>query len=74
MKPFDQPNIIIVIILVHNSGPGGYHFIYFLFFWKSLLNLLQFCFGFMFGFFGSAACGILTPWAGTEPLHCKVKS
>ena len=29
-------------------------------FWKSLLNLLQSCFCFMFWFFGFKACGILT--------------
>ena len=26
-----------------------------------LLNLLQYCFGFMFWFFGCEACGILAP-------------
>ena len=40
MRPFGQPNIIIVIILVHNSGPGGYHFIYFLFFLKIFIKFV----------------------------------
>ena len=45
---------------------------YFLFFWcgpflKSLLDLLQYCFCFMFCFFGLEACGILVPWPGIEP-------
>ena len=31
------------------------------FFKKSLLNLLQYCFCFMFWIFGLEACGILTP-------------
>ena len=30
-------------------------------FWKSLLNLLQYCFCFMFQFFGHKACGMLAP-------------
>ena len=34
---------------------------------KSLLNLLQFCFYFMFWFFGGKVCGILTCWPGIEP-------
>ena len=34
---------------------------------KSLLNLLQFCFYFMFWFFGGKVCGILTRWPGIEP-------
>ena len=38
-----------------------------LFFLKSLLNLLQYCFCFMFWFFGHEACGILAPWTGIEP-------
>ena len=36
-------------------------------FLKSLLNLLQYCFCFMFWFFGFEAYGILTPWPGIEP-------
>ena len=46
---------------------------YFLFFlmWiiflKSLLNLLQYCFHFMFWFFGREACGIRVPQPGIEP-------
>ena len=44
-----------------------------LFFWcepflKSLLNLLQHCFWFIFRFFGREACGILNPWPGIEPV------
>ena len=34
---------------------------------KSLLNLLQYSFCFMFWFFGCEACGILAPWPGIEP-------
>ena len=34
---------------------------------KSLLNLLQYCFCFMFWFFGPKACGILAPQPGIEP-------
>ena len=37
------------------------------FFFKSLLNLLQYYFCFMFWFFGHEACGILAPWLGIEP-------
>ena len=36
-------------------------------FLKSLLNLLQYCFCFMFCFFGREACGILAPQPGIEP-------
>ena len=45
-------------------------------FLKSLLNLLQYCFCFMFCFFGLEACGILVPRSGIElhPLHWKAKS
>ena len=32
-----------------------------------LLNSLQYCFCFMFGFFGHQANGILTPGPGVEP-------
>jgi len=34
---------------------------------KSLLNLLQYCFFFMFWFVGCEACGILAPGQGVEP-------
>ena len=37
-------------------------------FLKSLLNLLQYCFCFMFWFFGHEACGILAPRPGIEPV------
>ena len=33
---------------------------------KSLLNLLQYCFHFMFCFFGCKASGISAPWLGTK--------
>ena len=36
-------------------------------FFKSLLNLSQCCFCFMFWFFGHQAFGILTPWPGIKP-------
>ena len=36
-------------------------------FLKSLLNLLQYCFCFMFWFFGREACGILAPRLGIKP-------
>ena len=35
-------------------------------FLKSLLNMLQYCFCFMFWFFGPEACGILAPQPGIE--------
>ena len=38
----------------------------FFFIFKSLLNLLQHCFCFMFWFFGPEACGILVPWPGIK--------
>ena len=34
---------------------------------KSLLNLLQYFFCFIFQFFGQEACGILAPWAEIKP-------
>ena len=37
-------------------------------FLKSLLNFLQYCFCFMFQFFGQEACGILAPSPGIEPI------
>ena len=33
---------------------------------KSFLNLLQYCFCFMFWFHGCEPCGILAPWPGIE--------
>ena len=36
-------------------------------FLKSVLNLLQYCFCFMFWFFGREACEILALWPGVEP-------
>ena len=53
---------------------GIYHV---LFFDKSLLNLLKYCFCFMFWFFGCEACGILVLQPGglnPQPLHWKEKS
>ena len=47
-----------------------YLFFKFFFMWiflKSLLNLLQYFFCFMFGFFGCEACGILAPRPGIKP-------
>ena len=43
------------------------HFFFFFSFFKSLLNLLQYCFCFMFWFFGHEACGIFAPQPGIEP-------
>ena len=37
-------------------------------FLKSLLNLLQCCFCFVFWFFGRKACEFLAPWPGIEPV------
>ena len=50
----------------------GAFFFFFKIFWcgpflKSLLNLLQYCFCFMFWFFGHKACGILAPRPEIEP-------
>ena len=39
------------------------------FFFKSLSNLLQYCFCFLFQFVGQEACGILVPQSGIEPTH-----
>ena len=41
-----------------------------------MLNLLQYCFCFMFWFFGLKVRGILAPPPGIypHPLHCKIKS
>ena len=36
-------------------------------FLKSLFNLLQYYFCFVFWFFGHKACGILALWAGIQP-------
>ena len=33
-----------------------------------ILNLLQYCFFFMFWFFDHAACRVLAPWPGIEPM------
>ena len=48
-------------------------FLFEIFFWcgsflKSLLNLLQYCFCFMFHFFGLETCGILAPQPGIKPI------
>ena len=37
-------------------------------FLKSLLNLLQYCFCFIFRFFGPETCGILAPQPGIKPV------
>ena len=52
-------------------GASGILFFKDFFFWcglflKSLLNLLQYCFCFMFWFFGPKARGILPPRPGIE--------
>ena len=59
----------------HQSGLNHHHLFFFFlrfFFWcgpflKSLLNLLQYCFCFMFRFSGHKSCGILAPQPGIEP-------
>ena len=38
-----------------------------------LFNLFQFCFYFLFWFFGHEACGILVSWAGIEPAPPTLK-
>ena len=45
------------------------HVLFFVFFFKALLNLLQLCFCFMFWFlvFGCEACEILAPQTGIKP-------
>ena len=55
---------ISILILLFYCGP----------FLKSLLNLLQYCFCFMFQFFGHKACGILAPSPGIEPTSPALKS
>ena len=58
------------------NSVGGFPFLYIssntccfflFFFFKSLLNFLQYCFCFMFWFFGREACGTLVPWPGIKP-------
>ena len=55
-----------------------FFFLRWIFFFKSLLNLLQhcFCFMFCFFFFGCEACGLSAPCIGIKPhpLHWKTKS
>ena len=53
--------LYIYIYISHMSVCEEHHFL------KSLLNLLQFCFCFMFCFFGCEACGILAPQPGIRP-------
>ena len=43
-------------------------------FLKSLLNLVQYCFCFMFLFFVHEACEILVPYPGTKPTPCALDS
>ena len=43
------------------------YFGFLLFVFKPLLNLLQYCFCYMFWFFGREARGILAPWPGIKP-------
>ena len=43
-------------------------------FLKSLSNLLQYCFCFMFWFFGCKECGILAPQPGIEPTPSALES
>ena len=42
-------------------------------FFKSLLNLLQYCFCFMFWLFGRETCGVLDPQPGIEPAPSALK-
>ena len=63
---------------MHTESPPRFLFF---FFWrgsflKSLLNLLQHCFCFVFRFFGGKAYRLLAPQPGIKlnPLHWKVKS
>ena len=63
-------------------SPTGIFFEFFLFFplklfscvpfLKSLLNVLKYCFCFMF--LGHKACRILAPWLGIEPISPALKS
>ena len=59
-----------MLVISQLPGPLPIFFLRFLFWWgqflKSLLNLLQYCFCFMFWFFGFQSCGILALWPGIE--------
>ena len=46
----------------------------FLFFFKSLLNFLQYCFCFIFWFLAREACGVLAPQPGIKPAPPALES
>ena len=56
-----SPHIVIIFPLKIFFLKNVDHFL------MSLLNLLQYCFSFMFWFFGHEACGISVLWPGIEP-------
>ena len=76
-KLFDIKELLLLLVW---SYWGYFLFLFFKrFFWcgpflKSLLNLLQCCFCFMFWFFGHEACGILVPRPGIEPTPPALES
>ena len=65
------PSLAHVYYATHSTFLFVCLFVFKIFFWcgpflKSLLNLLQYCFCFMFWFFGCEACGILAPQPGIK--------
>ena len=78
-----QINILykIHLIQIYFKALNTFYFIIYLLcifdvdhFFKSLLNLLQHCFCFMFWFFGLKACGILAPRPGIDPAPPALES
>ena len=59
--------LLLVSATVYNGLYYSFFFNIFFLMCTILLNSLQYCFCFMFGFFGHQANGILTPRPGIEP-------
>ena len=68
---FSEPFTAGMWALEHNLHQGGDPCFCFVLMWsifKVFLNLLQYCFCFMFWFSGHEACGILAPKPGIKPI------
>ena len=65
--PWDGVFMTCYLCVGHGYWKVKHNIYHVLFFDKSLLNLLKYCFCFMFWFFGREACGILVLQPGFEP-------
>ena len=69
--PFELLHSVFIFLIFTSSSKNFFLKICFwmwTIFFKSSLNLLQYCFCFTFWFFGHESCELLGPWLGIKPV------